>query len=355
MLIKAADDKATDIDVLHALLDHHNLNPTIKRRIQDEIRTMQAGLKGEKVAAYEIDFYFQSSRNWAVIHDLRIEHDGRVAQIDHLLFNRLLEIYVCESKNFSEGISINEQGEFSAHYDGRLRGIPSPIEQNRKHIDVLRSVFDDGRVKLPSRLGITLKPNLKSLILVSKGARISRPDARINGLDTIIKVDQLRAQIDADFEGKSPLLVVKAVSSETVEHLAEQVAALHQPIAFDWEAKFGLRKRAPPPAMKSEPVANAEANQSSPASPPPSANADDKPKSKLVCAHCGVSVFYSVAKFCWFNKLRFGGKVYCMDCQKTVGQIQAIASTAAAPAEDKKSVQKPLGKGIVNLMEPRGD
>jgi hypothetical protein len=26
----------------------------------------------------------------------------------------------------------------------------------------------------------------------------------------------------------------------------------------------------------------------------------------------------AVARFCWFNKPRFGGLVYCMDCQKKV-------------------------------------
>ena len=61
------------------------------------------------------------SKNWfspieeapvfaSVIHDLRIECEGRVAQIDHLLIGRFLDIWVCETKNFSEGIAINEQG-----------------------------------------------------------------------------------------------------------------------------------------------------------------------------------------------------------------------------------------------------
>lgn len=40
-----------------------------------------------------------------------------------------------------------------------------------------KDVFDSGSFKLPTRLGFTIKPDLKSLILVSKGARISRPKA----------------------------------------------------------------------------------------------------------------------------------------------------------------------------------
>jgi len=46
--------------------------------------------------------------------------------------------------------------------------------------------------------------------------------------------------------------------------------------------------------------------------------AEDKPKQKLVFHACGASVGYNVAKFCWFNKPKFGGNIYCMDCQQTV-------------------------------------
>ena len=48
------------------------------------------------------------------------------------------------------------------------------------------------------------------------------------------------------------------------------------------------------------------------------AEPEQKPKQKLVCHSCGTSVGYNVAKFCWFNKPKFGGNIYCMDCQKTV-------------------------------------
>jgi len=42
------------------------------------------------------------------------------------------------------------------------------------------------------------------------------------------------------------------------------------------------------------------------------------PKQKLICSKCGQAVSYAVAKFCWFNKPKFGGNVYCMDRQKAV-------------------------------------
>ena len=111
-----------------------------------------------------MNFHYEASKNWALIHDLRIQCDGRVAQIDHLAINRLMEIWVCESKHFSEGIAINEFGECSAFYAGKPYGVPSPFEQNRKHILVLESVFKTGLLKLPTRLGFNINPTINSLI-----------------------------------------------------------------------------------------------------------------------------------------------------------------------------------------------
>ena len=51
-----------------------------------------------------------------VIHDLRLEVDGRVAQIDHLIIDRFLTVWVCESKHFAEGVGVDEHREWVALY-----------------------------------------------------------------------------------------------------------------------------------------------------------------------------------------------------------------------------------------------
>lgn len=48
-----------------------------------------------------------------VLHDMRLEINGRFAQIDHLLMNRGFDLYVLETKTFNTGVSINERGKFS--------------------------------------------------------------------------------------------------------------------------------------------------------------------------------------------------------------------------------------------------
>lgn len=244
MLIKAANDRRKDLDVLQALLAHPRATAQTRTRIEQEMRNIRAGAKGEAEAAYEIDFHHKPSRNWAVIHDLRIEHQGRVAQIDHLLINRVLEFWVCESKHFSEGVAVNEQGEFTAFYGGRAYGVASPIEQNRKHVAVLEKLMRSGIVQLPTRLGISLKPSFRSVVLVSKNARISRPKGTVDGIESVIKADALRKLIERDLDKESAVVTLlsmtKFVGQGTLEDFGRKVAKLHRPIAFDWAAKFGL-------------------------------------------------------------------------------------------------------------------
>lgn len=319
MLLKQADGRDADIQALNELLLHQTTPPTTKVRIQQEIRNIRAGESGEAEAAYELNFHFGKSKNWAVLHDLRLECDGRVAQIDHLLLNRFLEIYVCESKRFAEGIAINEHGEFSAFYNKIPKGVPSPIEQNKRHMLVLESVFRSGQVTLPKRLGFTLKPTLTGLVLVSKQSRITRPSTSIEGLEQVIKSDQIRQRIEKDLkaEESNVLAMAKLIGQDTLEILGRRLAEAHKPIAIDWAARFGLpaiedtRQQEPPrPA--------ATPSSSTPAAPSEEPTAEPS-KSKLTCHGCNAGVSYQVAKFCWSNKARFGGNVFCMECQKTAG------------------------------------
>ena len=101
MLIKSADDKQPQIDALEALLARSDVDAQTRRRIEQEVRMIRAGASGERDATYEIEFHLATNKNQMTIHDLRIECDGRVAQIDHLIINRLLDIWVCESKHFA--------------------------------------------------------------------------------------------------------------------------------------------------------------------------------------------------------------------------------------------------------------
>lgn len=228
MIIKQADDHSTVIE--HLSKKAEGTGPDAKRAAV-ELRNRKAGLKGEAESAYLLDFDFGASPNWAVIHDLRLEHDGRVAQIDHLLINRFMEIYVLETKHFHAGIKITEHGEFLRwnSFKKTFEGMPSPLAQNERHLAVLNKVVDE--LAWPARLGMRLAPSFHAFVLVSPSSRIDRhPDFDSS---RVLKADQLKARVDKDVEnegGLSSLLkVAKIVSATTVESIARQLAARHAP------------------------------------------------------------------------------------------------------------------------------
>jgi hypothetical protein len=271
---------------------------------------MRAGVVGERDAAYEIEFYFGESGNYVTIHDLRIEHGGRVAQIDHLIINRVLQIWVCESKHFVDSVSINDRGEWKRSYRGHEYGVPSPIEQNKKHIDVLDHVLKSGAVSLPRRI-FTMRPELLSLVLVSNNAIIKRPRAKVEDLDSVIKAERLKAGVFDTWDDRIRTMFQRLVSTKTIERLARELVALHQPVAFDWAAKFSVDLvAADPPSSPAAPTVTAPASRGAPSDP-----------SGKLCGRCGGPTSFSEVAFCRYNKPRFGGGLYCRPCQAIVAPL----------------------------------
>ena len=244
MILKSADDKSAQIAALESLIA--TAGP-LKSRIEQELRNLRAGIKAERDAAYLIDFDLKDSTKTAVIHDLRIEVNGRVAQIDHLLIHRTLNIFVLETKHFHAGLKITDTGEFLRwnQFKGNFEGMPSPLAQNERHITVLKDLIS--RMDMPTRLGIRLAPDFQSVVLVDAHARIDRP----KGFDTsnVIKADMLLPHIEKVIDAQNVLgSLAKFVSGETVEEIGRALVAMHRPVTFDYAARFGV---AEPPATES--------------------------------------------------------------------------------------------------------
>jgi hypothetical protein len=310
VLIKWADDSQRDLEALHALLARPGLSISVRRRIEEEIRTTKAGIEGEREAAYQIGFDFDRSKNWAVIHDLRIDVGGRVAQMDHLLINRLLDVWVCETKNFAEGLGVNRHGEWVGFNKGRPFAIQSPIEQNRRHISVLNDAFRQGLVQCPRRLGIVLRPAIHGLVLVSAKAVVRRPHpwfaSRVEGLNSVIEVDQLTTTINRQIETGSTVDTLKSgarfITSKGLQEFSWRLAELHKPSEADWAARFGLDAAGP---------------EHTPVAP------------TVRCAHCQIPVSVGVADYCQDHPGRFSGQILCWECQH-----ESRPRPVAPPAEN---------------------
>ncbi|MBL0226793.1 MAG: NERD domain-containing protein [Geobacteraceae bacterium] len=298
MLIKNKDGRLEDVQELNRIL---SLNITAKQRfsIQRELKCLVSGERNEQNSAYYLDFRYKDSLNWALIHDLRIEHRGRVAQIDHLLINRFLDVYVLESKNYYYGIKITDEGEFLV-WDGKAyQAIESPFEQNQRHIQALQATVND-RNLAPKRLGFAIPVNYRNIVLVSPTSKVLKPSSATFDLSSVIKADAFVSAVDKVMEKKSIIEAPKIVSSETLRDFIEKIARLHRPGSFDYAAKFGISNNANSVVQAVEIVA-------APAAPAYVPVALEN-KSALTCRSCKsekLSVMYG----------KFGYYFKCSDCE----------------------------------------
>lgn len=311
MIIKHADDKTKRIALLEQLRQSDRLDRRQRDWIDQELVRTRRGIEGERDAAHYLDTYHRDAKNHVVLHDLRISVEGEVAQIDHLVISRAFHFYLLETKNFSGNLIVNEHGEFTVEY-GRTRfGIPSPLEQSRRHEQVLGRLLD--------RLGITgrtqARPTFQHIVMVSPRSTITRPKTAAFDTSTVIKADQFVSWRDkyADRMGVGAVLgsVLNLRSLETVREWGEMLKRQHRPADPLALPEF-MRPRGQPAPEPEPPAAPSPALESGRRDVFPSAEA---PQRKLVCATCGSKISFAEGKYCWNNPARFGGLQYCRQHQ----------------------------------------
>jgi hypothetical protein len=248
VIIKTRDSKKADFAELNFLAKRLDLNAQQLAGIQQVIHNLTEGDEGEKDSAYQIDLHLKDSKDWAVIHDLRIEHNGFVAQIDHVLISRWLEIYVVETKHYNAtSLEFNEMGECTATYPQKGKiGIDNPLKQNNNHIFLFKSLCKT--LPLPKYLGISFNPYFESIVLVSNSNRIFRP----KGFDTnnVIKTEQIieylgaRSMIKQSFGAKLRKFYRK-IDEPTLKAVAELLIGQHRPMKTNYKEKFKINDLSP--------------------------------------------------------------------------------------------------------------
>lgn len=255
MLLKSADNKEERIAELETLLAV--ASPDKQPRIQQEIVTLNTDIRRESVTAQYINFHYEKDENWIVFHDLWLEANGWVAQIDLLMINRSLDCYVFDTKQFNNRLKITDDGGFLRWNEARQKHetVPSPLLQNERNMPVLKEILTE--VFTPERVGKRIKPTLHPMVLVSATSFIERP----RHFDTrqVIQADRLKSVIE-----KGGLLkaigTAKQVDSATLSMLGHHLLAMHRPIRINYRALFGMEdvETAPQAASQATPQAPAK-------------------------------------------------------------------------------------------------
>ncbi len=322
MLIKAKDDPAQEIAQLESLLNRRDLPPNVRQQVKEELARLRQGWRGEKDVAYFLNFEFQNDPYWALIHDLRLEVGERTAQIDHLLLNAWMEIYVLESKSFRAGLKITSNNQF-LFWDERLRKyrpIPSPVAQAMRHRVVLQDLFaQEIQPRWPRPLPT---PSYSSLVLVSPHSRlIIDENASQDIRQRVYLADQfamlMRRYTKTVLEKKR----TRVLTSDELRKLAETLVQYHRPKRRNYWARFHISSRAKSAKIReTSPKYSGKSAKSKVTPASKAAQAGDTPrsasKSVYFCARCKKPISRKVALFCFQHKERFGGRAYCMDCQK---------------------------------------
>jgi hypothetical protein len=247
MIYKDSDNKMPVVAILQRMLAL--ASPDTKPLIERELRMMRAGMLAEREAAGLIDLYLKDSTRTAVVHDLRlVSNDGRAAQIDHLLIHRSRRFYLLDTRHFSYGLKITEDGEFLRWIEEnkRYEPMPSPLDAQARQVSVLRDALEP--------LGLDDAP-VEMLVLLAPNARIDRP--RRFDSARVMKADQFMERLNNGMDNGPALATLgnlyRTRMSDSIGDIAHKLVALHRPSTADTMERFGLRRQAPlPPACAND-------------------------------------------------------------------------------------------------------
>jgi hypothetical protein len=301
------------------------VDATTGKRIEHDASQYPGGCPWRGDAGSEMPLHQGDSSHWMVLHGLGIAHVDWWPGIDQLVMNRLPAMGAAGA-NMSQRTWPPMRLGFAACFGSKPDGVPSPIEQSNRPILIPKRRFGSGALKLPVRLGFTLKPDLKRLVVVSRGARMHRPKVTIDGVDAMLRNGMRFKTIDHSLDDSKPLMLATVVGKGTRENLARAIAKQHNPVACSWHATFGwsnlpeaeagvaplgrvlfsrlrlqLRLRQCLLRMQLEQRARA-------------AGEVQKVKQKQIFHACRASVRCTMAELCWFHAPSFGGNRFCNEC-----------------------------------------
>ncbi len=242
MIFKPFGNKTEEQIVLLRKLLQKSASVAQKKLIKLDLTKLENGYKSEKEHAYYLDFEFKDSKNIIVLHDIRLEHNGRTAQIDHILISRM-EITVLESKSFTGDLTIKDDGALEVRYGKNKDTFPNPIEQNNRHKQVLESLIND-QFDLQANTRFFGGLSFKSKILINPKTTIINKKLPEN----YERADSYITRRNKEVDNMSPLDVLKFASTlmsiEKAKKLAKFLMRHDKPLSFDYRKKYHIKPNA---------------------------------------------------------------------------------------------------------------
>jgi len=199
--------------------------------IERDIMLLKYGITGERSVHFELKNSFMPM---LCLHDIRIEHEDYVAQLDFVIItNKFLAIL--ETKKLNGDITVNRDGDFIRTIRtkrGRVfkEGIYSPITQNTRHLKIVKDL-------LSQKLNINNMP-IKSLVVIANPKSIVNKDKCSYEIkNSLHKCDQVVKQLEklqSDKKNEYDL------DEKRIYSIADLLLKMNTPIHFDNKAKYNL-------------------------------------------------------------------------------------------------------------------
>ena len=262
---------------------------------QDE--RSKAGHQQEQDVAFYLRREFGDDESVRIINDLRIEHNGERAQIDHLVIHPY-GLVVIESKSIYGEVKVNSHGEWSRSYRGDWYGMPSPVRQAELQEALVKELLKENVEKFLGRLlGIQTQISLRdwrTLCAVSSSAILHRDDMPRAIANRVVKSEFVAEKVREMVGSRAKGLVAgrPRFSQKEIEGIGDFLLQSHlgQGAKASAVAEPAPQVQEPPASAAPEPAPKA---QRPPTPEPQAAQAAPTPVTKpsqastLACKNCG--------------------------------------------------------------------
>ncbi len=237
MVLKQIDDKSLEIDTLKKLLEQSN-SETQKNLIIKDLKMLENGYQSEQENAYYLNFEFEDGKRSVLLHDIRLEHNGKTAQFDHILITGI-GITILESKSFKGILTINQDNSLTIQYGKETKTYPNPIEQNNRHKKVLNDFIND-HFEMSLRLKILGGIKIEHKVLIHPNTTVTNKKLPEN----FVRSDSFATIRDKEIDTMGTVDIVSTLATvltiDQIKEIAKLLMSHHKPIKFDYSMKYRI-------------------------------------------------------------------------------------------------------------------
>lgn len=234
VFLKEESDASGFIQKMQELIKK-NPPDKLKREIERQIKLASYGEVGENNLIFELK---NSGMDMYVLRDIYLEHEDLSAQIDFLVITPKCN-YVIECKNLYGNIEVDSKGNFIRTYElfgkKEKEGIYSPITQNERHLNVIKSLRKSTKGAL---MGVLFEKffddNYKSIVCLANPKTVLNDRyAKKEVKEKVIKADQLIRYIKDNDATKK-----EKISEKDMRKLADFFINESSPNKSDYSLKY---------------------------------------------------------------------------------------------------------------------